>query len=205
MTLEAESHVNITSETSILSIACGTGEIELYLAEKYGCNIKAIDLSERFIEKAQVKSFERKLHHLVKFRVGDGSKLNYDSNSFDLVYCSGAICEFYYNGIREIHRVLKPKGQVIIIEVVWDSSSVPFNVREVWEGDTATILSKEENDETFQDYGFEVIFSSKYHEPEWWMNYYKDRGEGLHWKREKSNYMVHKNHIQLGLFVLMKK
>lgn len=205
MTLEAEKQLAITSDMSILSIACGTGEIELYLAEKYGCKITAIDLSKQFIEKAQVKSFERKLHNLVKFKVGDGNKLDFDDNIFDLVYCSGAISEFYYSGIREIHRVLKPRGQVTIIEVVWNWSDVPFNVREVWEGDTCTILSKEENDETFQDYGFEVIFSSKYDEPGWWMNFYDDRGEELHWKLERSNYMAHKNHLRLGLFVLQKE
>ena len=44
LTKEAEQHMGLGPPTTLLSVACGTGELELYLAEKYKCNVVGIDL-----------------------------------------------------------------------------------------------------------------------------------------------------------------
>lgn len=37
LTQIAEDQMDLSSDSKLLSVACGTGELELYLAEKYGC------------------------------------------------------------------------------------------------------------------------------------------------------------------------
>jgi hypothetical protein len=40
LTLEAERFLDVQRDTRMLSVGCGTGELELYLAEKYGCTVE---------------------------------------------------------------------------------------------------------------------------------------------------------------------
>ena len=116
LTRVAESYMGLTSEDQLLSIACGTGELELYFAEKYGCHVTGIDSEQGFIAKAKQKTVQRNLQDWATFKIGDGKALIFQSNSFDIVFCSGALCAFFYDGLREFNRVLKAKGKAVIID-----------------------------------------------------------------------------------------
>ncbi len=55
LTVEAESHLRIRPEDAILSIGCGNGELECYLAQKYGCAIDGVDVDAASIRSAAEK------------------------------------------------------------------------------------------------------------------------------------------------------
>ncbi len=205
ITQEAERYMALTSNHKLLSVACGTGELELYLAEKYGCQITGVDTGKGFIEKAQTKSTARKLQQLVTFELGDGNALNFAPGSFDIVFCSGALCAFFHTGLREFHRVLKSNSKAVIIDVIWRRQEIPKDVDECWSGGSAHILTQEGNIQAFADAGFRTVFSKAYHEPDWWEAYYDDMGNAQHWQEERRNYHAHQDFIGLGLFVIEKE
>ncbi|MHA2168588.1 MAG: class I SAM-dependent methyltransferase [Candidatus Kariarchaeaceae archaeon] len=204
LAFEAESYLDLNPSAELLSVACGTGEIELYYARKYACQVVGIDTSENFISKAQSKAERYEINQIAKFLVGDGNNLEFPDECFDVVFCSGAICEFYYSGLKEFYRVLKSGGKAVIIEVVWTTKEIPNDVKKIWAGDTADIFTEEDNNRILRKNNFRVVFSHSYDEPSWWEAYYDDRGPAPRWEEERSNYRSHKKYLALGLFVIEK-
>ena len=202
LTKAAENYMSLNSESKLLSVACGTGEIELYLAEKYSCQIIGIDSGQNFIAKAQKKALDRNLQDFATFEIGNGNSLDFEAGSFDIVFCSGALCAFFHNGLKEFFRVLKPKGRAVIIDVLWRQENIPQEAFDCWSGGTAHILTLDGNDQAFKEFGFRTIYSKEYHEPSWWEAYYDDMGNARHWQEERGNYQAQQDYIGLGLFVI---
>jgi ubiquinone/menaquinone biosynthesis C-methylase UbiE len=205
LTLEAERRLDIHPDNRLLSVACGTGELELYLAEKYGCSIEAIDIGEWAITRAREKVASRGLEHLVRFEIGDGNSLKFGAAVFDVVFCSGALGAFYDSGLKEFHRVLVPGGRAAIIEVIWRTERVPSSIQQRWTEGSAAILTIGGNHQAFEKQGFRVLFSKAYHEPSWWEAYYDDRGDATHWQEERASYRAHQDYLGLGVFILEKR
>jgi ubiquinone/menaquinone biosynthesis C-methylase UbiE len=204
MTFEAENYLSILPGDEWLSVACGTGELELYLADKYGCAITGIDIGEWAIAKARDKTAARDLGRLARFEIGDGNSLRFGAAAFDGVFCSGALCAFYEAGLTEFRRVLKPAGVAVVLDVVWRREPVPLDVAQRWAGGTAEIHTLDGNVRAFQGRGFGVLYARAYHEPSWWAAYYDDRGDASHWQEERNNYLADQAYVGVGLFVLEK-
>lgn len=99
---------------SILEIGCGVGTDLTKFSEK-GARVTGVDLAEKSIELAK-KNFA--YNHLdADLRVMNGEKLEFDEDSFDVIYAHGVI-QYTANDekmIDEIFRVLKPGGEAIIM------------------------------------------------------------------------------------------
>ncbi len=112
---------------NILEVACGNGDLSIYLAKK-GFNITGIDISKEGINQCKVYSKQEKTEKNTKFYVMDGTKLSFDNNSFDSVIFPevfehvSSTREF----INEAVRVLKPNGKIFI--------SVPDSLEIQWPG-----------------------------------------------------------------------
>lgn len=76
-------------------------------------NLYGIDISPKMIEKA----LEKKLP--VDFQVGDSEKLPYGDSTFDVVTCINSFHHYEnpQNAIKEIRRVLKTDGTLILGEI----------------------------------------------------------------------------------------
>ncbi len=98
----------------LLEVGCGVG-IDLVRFARGGAIVTGIDLAEVSIELAR-KNFE--LNGLEgELLVGNGEALEFEDNSFDVVYAHGVL-QYTANPqlmINEIHRVVKPGGEVIIM------------------------------------------------------------------------------------------
>jgi 2-polyprenyl-3-methyl-5-hydroxy-6-metoxy-1,4-benzoquinol methylase len=98
----------------LLEVGCGIG-IDLARFAKNGARVTGIDLSEVAIKLAK-KNFE--LQGVTgDLRVMNGENLAFRDESFDVVYAHGVL---QYTGhiermIGEIHRVLKPGGEAILM------------------------------------------------------------------------------------------
>lgn len=96
---------------SILEIGIGNGRDSIFLAKK-GHTVTGIDVAEEPVRVAQEKADEENLEN-VTFEIGDGEKLRYDAEDFDVVYSVAAIhSTLLDNTLSEIYRVLKPGGMV---------------------------------------------------------------------------------------------
>ena len=99
---------------SVLEIGCGMGTDGAQFAQAGAC-YTGIDLTQAAIDLAR-KRFE--LSGLEgKFRVADAENLDFADNSFDRVYSHGVLHHTpdTPRAVAEIHRVLRPGGQAVVM------------------------------------------------------------------------------------------
>jgi phosphatidylethanolamine/phosphatidyl-N-methylethanolamine N-methyltransferase len=106
----------------ILEVGVGTGKnFDYYPA---GARITAIDFSPKMLEQARNKKHRKQTD--VELELMDVQSLHYASNSFDTVIGSFVFCSVPapMKGLKELHRVCKPGGRVLLLEHVISSSTV---------------------------------------------------------------------------------
>ncbi|MBA3513309.1 MAG: class I SAM-dependent methyltransferase [Pyrinomonadaceae bacterium] len=111
----------------VLEIGCGLGTDGAQFAGA-GAEYTGIDLTDAAIELAQ-KRFE--LFNLPgKFQTADAEKLDFADNSFDLVYSHGVLHHTpdAERAVREIYRVLRPGGRVVVMLYHRDSYNYRVNI-----------------------------------------------------------------------------
>lgn len=110
---------------SILDIATGTGDLAL-LAYKLlkPKEILAIDLSEKMMDIGRKKVLKENLDNVISFKKQDCLNLDIADNSFDAAIVAFGVRNFedLDKGLQEILRVLKPKGQLMILELTTPKS-----------------------------------------------------------------------------------
>jgi ubiquinone/menaquinone biosynthesis C-methylase UbiE len=107
---------DIDTSATILDLACGTGELAKLLLEKNPQQqITGVDISESMLEIARNKL---KTYPNVSLYCASVKFLPFDNDSFDLVTCANAFHYFENPELTliEIKRVLKPKGEIIILD-----------------------------------------------------------------------------------------
>ena len=106
----------------VLEIGVGTGKnIEYYPND---IDITAIDFSEKMLEKAYGKA--EKFHKKVKLVSMDAQSMNFPDNTFDIIFTTCVFCSVPdpLIGLKEMRRVCKPKGKIIMIEHVRSEKKV---------------------------------------------------------------------------------
>lgn len=106
----------ITSK-NILEVACGTGVGLKKVAKKFPhAKISGIDLSRGMLKKAreQLKNCDN-----IRLSLSDVGSLPYKDNHFDAIFCTESFHHFPdpHDALKEISRVTKPKGRVIVVDV----------------------------------------------------------------------------------------
>ncbi len=110
----------------ILDVGCGGGKaLETFCKNVYGSTVYGIDHSKEMVEMARKtnKLYIRK--NRVNIEQASVLKMPYMENYFDLVTAFETI-QFWpdvLNGLQEIKRVLKPQGQLIIVNRFRDMDS----------------------------------------------------------------------------------
>lgn len=120
-TQKLEDSLEININTKVLDIACGKGSTAFYLAEKYGCSVVGIDISEELIQEAEDTCRKRGLNNNVRFEVGNAMDLPFDNNEFDVVISQGILVfvDDKTKTINEASRVLKYGGKAGWVELSW--------------------------------------------------------------------------------------
>lgn len=106
----------------VLEVGVGTGKNFSFYPGF--ARMTAIDFSPRMLEQAKRKQERKHLH--VHLDLMDVQRLYYADNSFDTVIASFVFCSVPQprKGLKEIHRVLKPGGQLLLLEHVLSSNKV---------------------------------------------------------------------------------
>ena len=104
---------------TILDVATGTGDFAIKAAEALKpAKVLGIDISEKMMEIGQQKVAARGLQDIISFKKEDCTALTLPSNSFDAVMAAFGIRNFadLDKGLAEMCRVLKPGGELMILE-----------------------------------------------------------------------------------------
>lgn len=105
---------------TILDIATGTGDLAIQAFDiLQPDHILGIDISEGMMEVGKLKVEKKGLTGRVSFQKQDCMALDLPDNSFDAAMVAFGIRNFedLDKGLKEIHRVLKPGGQLMILEL----------------------------------------------------------------------------------------
>ncbi|MDO4755773.1 MAG: bifunctional demethylmenaquinone methyltransferase/2-methoxy-6-polyprenyl-1,4-benzoquinol methylase UbiE [Parabacteroides sp.] len=108
------------SPDSILDIATGTGDLAISMHQTLKAqHIIGADISEGMMEVGRQKVAKAGLSEYISFEYQDCTALTYADNSFDAVTAAFGVRNFedIEQGIREMYRVLKPNGHVMILEL----------------------------------------------------------------------------------------
>ena len=99
--------------THVLDAATGTGDLAFALAES-GAQVTAIDFSEGMLRVARA----RRGPENIDFLLADAQALPFETTTFDHVVASFGVRNFEdpARGIRELWRVLKPGGRLVVLE-----------------------------------------------------------------------------------------
>ncbi|ELZ03988.1 methyltransferase domain-containing protein [Natrialba asiatica] len=149
---DALSLLEFDSEMTVLDLGCGTGFATEGLLDHVE-EVYALDQSSHQLEQAYAKFGKRAPP--IHFHRGDAERLPFASDTFDVVWSSGSI-EYWPNPIlalREIRRVLKPGGQVLVV-----GPNYPDNVLAQRLADSIMLFYDEyEADRMFKRAGFEEV------------------------------------------------
>ena len=102
----------------ILDCATGTGDIAIEIQRRYRrAKVTGIDFSEKMLDQAPAKA-EKAGFKKIRFLAADILKLPFSDNSFDHITISFGIrnVENLLAAIAEFERVLKPNGQLHVLE-----------------------------------------------------------------------------------------
>ncbi len=106
--------------SAVLEVAPGPGYLAIELAKLGPYRVTGLDISRSFVSMAGENA--RRAGVSVDFRHGNAAAMPLDSDSFDLLVCRAAFKNFSepVKALDEMHRVLKPGGEALIIDLRGD-------------------------------------------------------------------------------------
>jgi ubiquinone/menaquinone biosynthesis C-methylase UbiE len=111
----------------VLEVAPGPGFMAIELARLGAYRVTGLDISKTFVEIATANA--RAAGVVVEFRHGNASDMPFPADSFDFIVCQAAFKNFSepVRALCEMHRVLKPTGKALIIDLRPDASPTAVN------------------------------------------------------------------------------
>ncbi len=108
----------------ILDVATGTGDFAVMARKLNPEKITGIDISSGMLEVGRKKIHSKKLDELIELQLGDSENLPFEDQCFDSVIVAFGVRNFenLNKGLKEMQRVLKKGGIVLILEF-----SIPTN------------------------------------------------------------------------------
>lgn len=85
-TVELADRLPIRPGQHILDIGCGVGGPARYFAQRFGCRVSGLDITESFVEAANKLTALLRMEDQVQVLLGDGQKLRYEGGCFDGAY-----------------------------------------------------------------------------------------------------------------------
>jgi demethylmenaquinone methyltransferase/2-methoxy-6-polyprenyl-1,4-benzoquinol methylase len=106
------------SPKRILDIATGTGDMAFGLMKLKPDKVTGIDVSEKMIAIGKRKAAKKGFSDKVEFMTGDSEKLPFRDESFDAATVGFGVRNFEnpIRGLKEIHRVIRKGGKLVILE-----------------------------------------------------------------------------------------
>jgi ubiquinone/menaquinone biosynthesis C-methylase UbiE len=111
---EALRRADLRPGMRLLDVAAGSGAVSLSAA-RLGANVTSVDISPVMIERLKARAREDGIR--LEARVMDGHALEFDDDTFDMAASEFGVMLFpdLPRGLREMVRVTKPGGRVVVV------------------------------------------------------------------------------------------
>lgn len=109
---------HINKHSYVLDVGCGVGATPCFIAKRYGCNVVAVDISEKMVARSKERAKRKRVEHLIEFRIADAQELPFRDNTFNIVITESvtAFPEDRQKAVDEYARVTKPGGYIGLSE-----------------------------------------------------------------------------------------
>ncbi|SFL42071.1 class I SAM-dependent methyltransferase [Proteiniphilum acetatigenes] len=134
ITLKALSFIdNLTDESRIADIGCGTGGQTMTLAIHAPGRITGLDLFPEFIHIFNRNAERLNLQDRVKGIIGSMDELPFQKEELDLIWSEGAIYNIgFQRGLNEWREFLKTGGYIAVSEASWFTDERPAEINDFW-------------------------------------------------------------------------
>ncbi len=163
----------------VLDVSSGRGTQAVYYAVEYGVDVTGVDISPEMVRRATERAAEAGVGGRVRFEQGDSQKLSYPDASFDVVIneCAVGIPDDSQAVVREMARVVKPGGRVVIHESTWRKPLTAGEKSDLAERYGTTPLERDEWTGMLRSAGLEEVADEgePWSRPEVFWNVRRDR------------------------------
>lgn len=134
VTVKALSFIdNLTEQSRIADIGCGTGGQTMILAQHAKGSITGVDLFPKFIDLLNTNAAKANFQDKVRGIVGNMDDLPFQEKELDLIWSEGAIYNIgFERGLNEWRRFLKVGGYIAVSEVSWFTDEQPQEIVDFW-------------------------------------------------------------------------
>ncbi len=100
----------------VLDVACGTGDLSIELSRGSSAKIIGTDFCRPMLAVAREKNSTENTN--IPYVEGDAMNLSFGDDSFDALTIAFGLRNLanFANGLKELHRVIKPGGRIAILE-----------------------------------------------------------------------------------------
>ncbi len=105
----------------VLGVACGKGVSLAYFAQEFGVHASGVEIDPVLVDAAEEWTREQGLAERLQFQTGWSDSLPYRDDIFDIAIGEIGLASHCdpQDAVREIVRVTKPGGFVVLLQLVW--------------------------------------------------------------------------------------
>ncbi|HEX5612585.1 MAG TPA: methyltransferase domain-containing protein [Burkholderiales bacterium] len=154
--------LHVRASDRLLDVGSGIGGPARYLARRFGCRVSGIDLTPEFCEVARELTRALGLEDRVEFHVGDALAMPFADASFDGAYSMNVSMNIADKPAlyREIQRVLKPGGWLVLSEIAQGPGGAPqYPTPWARTAEASFLATREDTERALREDGFDTVQS----------------------------------------------
>ena len=116
---KAISYLKEQNPKMVLDVATGTGDLAIEIARQLDVEkIIGVDIANEMLEIGRKKLKSKELNNLIELQLGDSENLAFPDNTFDAATVAFGVRNYEHLelGLKEMKRVLKENGQLVVLE-----------------------------------------------------------------------------------------
>jgi len=159
-TAEMAALLPVSADDHLLDIGSGLGGPARYMADRFGCRVTGIDLTDAFCDVARRLTDCVGLSARVDFRQGSALDLPFEAQSFDAAYTQNVSMNIADKGRfhAEAFRVIRPGGHFALSELTLGDGGAPvFPTPWSDDGSTSHLVTEAETLASLSGAGFAVV------------------------------------------------